>query len=62
METQWSKDFGTQCAGAQINYQGTGSGAGITAIGNGTADFAGSDVTMKDTERPPPRPRAAATH
>jgi phosphate transport system substrate-binding protein len=46
METQWSKDFGTKCPGAQINYQGTGSGAGITAIGNGTADFAGSDVTM----------------
>ncbi len=46
METQWSKDFGTKCSGAQINYQGTGSGAGITAIGNGTADFAGSDVTM----------------
>ena len=46
METQWSKDFGAQCSGAQINYQGTGSGAGITAIGNGTADFAGSDVTM----------------
>ena len=51
METQWSKDFGTQCSGAQINYQGTGSGAGITAIGNGTADFAGSDVTMKDKEQ-----------
>ena len=50
METQWSKDFGALCAGAQVNYQGTGSGAGITAIGNGTADFAGSDVTMKDTE------------
>jgi phosphate transport system substrate-binding protein len=50
METQWSKDFGTQCPGGQVNYQGTGSGAGITAIGNGTADFAGSDVTMKDTE------------
>jgi phosphate transport system substrate-binding protein len=46
METQWSKDFATQCSGAQVNYQGTGSGAGITAIGNGTADFAGSDVTM----------------
>jgi phosphate transport system substrate-binding protein len=46
METQWSKDFGALCSGAQINYQGTGSGAGITAIGNGTADFAGSDVTM----------------
>ena len=51
METQWSKDFGALCSGAQINYQGTGSGAGIQAIGNGTADFAGSDVTMKDTER-----------
>jgi phosphate transport system substrate-binding protein len=51
METQWSKDFGALCAGGQINYQGTGSGAGITAIGNGTADFAGSDVTMKDTEQ-----------
>ena len=50
METQWSKDFGTKCAGGQVNYQATGSGAGITAIGNGTADFAGSDVTMKDTE------------
>jgi phosphate transport system substrate-binding protein len=50
METQWSKDFGTQCSGGQVNYQGTGSGAGITAVGNGTADFAGSDVTMKDTE------------
>ena len=46
METQWSKDFGTKCSGAKVNYQGTGSGAGITAIGNGTADFAGSDVTM----------------
>jgi phosphate transport system substrate-binding protein len=51
METQWSKDFGAKCSGAQINYQGTGSGAGITAIGNGTADFAGSDVTMVATEQ-----------
>jgi phosphate transport system substrate-binding protein len=46
METQWSKDFGAKCSGAQVNYQGTGSGAGLTAIGNGTADFAGSDVVM----------------
>src|SRR5450432_742545 len=46
METQWAKDFGALCAGAQINYQATGSGAGITAIESGTADFAGSDVTM----------------
>lgn len=46
METQWAKDFGIACPGAQINYQGTGSGAGVTAIESGTADFAGSDVTM----------------
>ena len=51
METQWSKDFATQCSGAQVNYQGTGSGAGITAIGNGTADFAGSDVTMSAAQQ-----------
>jgi phosphate transport system substrate-binding protein len=51
METQWSKDFGTKCPGAKINYQGTGSGAGITAIGNGTADFAGSDVTMTSDQQ-----------
>jgi phosphate transport system substrate-binding protein len=51
METQWSKDFGAKCSGAKINYQGTGSGAGITAIGNGTADFAGSDVTMAASEQ-----------
>jgi phosphate transport system substrate-binding protein len=46
METQWSKDFSTVCSGAQVNYQGTGSGAGVTALESGTADFAGSDVTM----------------
>jgi phosphate transport system substrate-binding protein len=51
METQWSKDFGAKCSGAKINYQGTGSGAGITAIGNGTADFAGSDVTMAASDQ-----------
>jgi phosphate transport system substrate-binding protein len=51
METQWSKEFGALCSGAQINYQGTGSGAGIKAIGDGTADFAGSDVTMAASEQ-----------
>jgi len=51
METQWAKDFGGECAGAQINYQGVGSGAGIQQLGAGTIDFAGSDVTMKDAER-----------
>lgn len=51
METQWAKDFGAHCAGAQINYQGVGSGAGIQQLGAGTIDFAGSDVTMKPAEQ-----------
>jgi len=61
METQWSKDFATQCSGAQINYQGTGSGAGITAIGNGTADFAGSDVTMTAAQQTAANTACAST-
>jgi len=51
IEQQWIKDYGNQCAGAQINYQGTGSGAGIEQFGAGTIDFAGSDVTMKPDEQ-----------
>lgn len=42
------KAYQQKCPGATINYQGTGSGAGITAFTGGTADFAGSDSTLKD--------------
>lgn len=45
---EWIKAYQQQCAGAQINYQGTGSGAGVTAFTAGTADFAGSDSALKD--------------
>jgi phosphate transport system substrate-binding protein len=51
METQWAKDFAVKCSGAQINYQGIGSGGGIQQFGAATIDFAGSDVTMKATEQ-----------
>jgi phosphate transport system substrate-binding protein len=51
IEQQWIKDFTQKCAGARINYQGTGSGAGIEQFGSGTIDFAGSDVTMKPDEQ-----------
>ncbi len=51
MQQQWSKDFATKCSGAQVNYQGVGSGAGIEQFGSGTVDFAGSDVTMKPAEQ-----------
>ena len=50
-ELQWSKDFAARCQGAQIAYQGTGSGAGKTAFGNGTADFGGTDSLPKDPEQ-----------
>jgi phosphate transport system substrate-binding protein len=50
-QLQWAKDFAAKCSGASVEYQGTGSGAGKTAFGNGTADFGGSDSTPKDEEQ-----------
>ncbi|GAA1831216.1 phosphate ABC transporter substrate-binding protein PstS [Luedemannella flava] len=50
---QWIKDYAAKCSGASIDYQGTGSGAGIQAFIAGTADFAGSDSAMKDPEEQP---------
>jgi phosphate transport system substrate-binding protein len=50
--TQWIKNFQTACSGANINYQGTGSGAGQTAFIGGTADFAGSDSPLSATDQP----------
>ncbi len=49
---EWIKDYQGKCSGAQINYQGTGSGAGIQAFIGGTADFAGSDSALKEEEQP----------
>ncbi len=50
-ELQWSKDYAAACSGGQISYQGTGSGAGKTAFGNGTADFGGTDSLPKPAEQ-----------
>jgi phosphate transport system substrate-binding protein len=50
-ELQWIKDYTAQCTGAQISYQGTGSGAGKSAFGNGTADFGGTDSLPKEAEQ-----------
>jgi phosphate transport system substrate-binding protein len=48
---EWIKTYQGQCSGAKIDYQGTGSGAGIQAFIAGTADFAGSDSALKDDEQ-----------
>lgn len=50
-QLQWIKDYTAMCSGAQISYQGTGSGAGKSAFGNGTADFGGSDSLPKAAEQ-----------
>ena len=49
---EWIKAYQGQCSGAKIDYQPTGSGAGIQAFIAGTADFAGSDSALKEEEQP----------
>ncbi len=57
---EWVKTYQGQCSGAKIDYQGTGSGAGVQAFIAGTADFAGSDSSLKpDTEQTPANAKCA---
>jgi phosphate transport system substrate-binding protein len=48
---EWIKNYQAQCSGAKVDYQGTGSGAGIQAFFAGTADFAGSDSALKEDDK-----------
>jgi phosphate transport system substrate-binding protein len=56
---EWIKDYQGQCSGAKIDYQGTGSGAGVEAFTAGTADFAGSDSALKPEEHTQADPKCA---
>ena len=47
--SQWFTEYAT-LTGVKINYQGVGSGAGITAITNGTVDFGASDALLTTTQ------------
>ena len=47
---QWKKDFQAEHPGAGLNYQPSGSGAGIQAFIAGTVAFAGSDSALKENE------------
>ncbi|MEU5789368.1 phosphate ABC transporter substrate-binding protein PstS [Micromonospora purpureochromogenes] len=49
---EWIKAYQQKCAGSTINYEPSGSGAGIQAFIAGTADFAGSDSALKEEEQP----------
>ncbi|WP_405831002.1 phosphate ABC transporter substrate-binding protein PstS [Streptomyces sp. NBC_01176] len=46
----WVKEFTQACSGVQINYNPTGSGAGVTAFTQGQTAFAGSDSPLKPEE------------
>lgn len=47
--TAWIKGYQTACSGAKINYNPTGSGAGVSAFNAGQVDFAGSDSALNPT-------------
>jgi phosphate transport system substrate-binding protein len=47
---QWIKDYQSACPGATINYNPTGSGAGVTAFIAKQDDFAGSDSALDPTK------------
>ncbi len=46
----WVKQFTAACKSVQINYNPTGSGAGVTAFVQGQTAFAGSDSALKPEE------------
>jgi phosphate transport system substrate-binding protein len=57
---EWRKAYQQLCAGATINYEPNGSGAGIQSFIAKTADFAGSDSALKEEEQPQADARCAA--
>lgn len=52
-------DFGQKCSGAKVSYNGTGSGAGVTAFIAKNADFAGSDSALNSDKGEPDKAKAA---
>ncbi len=49
---EWIKQYQTACPGANINYGGGGSGAGVQQFSAGTIDFAGSDFPLGAKDQP----------
>lgn len=48
--SRWFREFGTKNPDIRVNYQSTGSGAGIKAFVAGQTDFGASDAAMTDDE------------
>ncbi|HVX44610.1 MAG TPA: phosphate ABC transporter substrate-binding protein PstS [Mycobacteriales bacterium] len=55
----WITGFQGQCSSAQINYDATGSGAGITSFTQGQVPLAGSDSHLAPEEQGPADKRCA---
>ncbi|MFD0691595.1 phosphate ABC transporter substrate-binding protein PstS [Actinomadura fibrosa] len=54
---EWTKIYAQKCAGANLNYNPSGSGAGIQAFTSGQVAFAGSDSALKPEETGPAKQR-----
>jgi phosphate transport system substrate-binding protein len=48
--SRWFREFSTKNPNVRVNYQATGSGAGIKAFTAGQTDFGASDAAMSDEE------------
>jgi phosphate transport system substrate-binding protein len=48
--SQFTKDYQQKCSGVTVNYNGNGSGAGVTSFIQKQADFAGSDYALSTTQ------------
>lgn len=48
----WIKNYQVSCPDATIDYESTGSGAGLRAFIAGTGDFAGSDSPLSAADQP----------
>ncbi|MDM4721047.1 phosphate ABC transporter substrate-binding protein PstS [Micromonospora sp. WMMA1363] len=48
---RWINAYQRSCPGSTINYEATGSGAGIKALVSGVADFAGSESLLEPKEQ-----------
>ena len=48
--SRWFREYGTKNPNVRVNYQATGSGAGIKAFTAGQTDFGASDAAMTDDE------------
>jgi phosphate transport system substrate-binding protein len=58
--SEWIKGYQQSCAGANVNYNPNGSGAGVQAFTGGQVAFAGSDSALKPEEHGPADARCKA--